>query len=105
MHRSKTEPEVLTTGHGSPQWSPDGQRLFFKRGASRVAAVSSGLGRADLWAVDRETRAEKQLTDLSGRTGFLGDSALATDGTYLYFGWNENVGDIWVMHVATEHED
>jgi len=39
------------------------------------------------------------LTDLVGRPGQLG-SHLATDGDYLYFTWQEALGDIWVRDVV-----
>jgi len=32
--------------------------------------------------------------------GSLGSEALATDGRYLYFAWEEDIGDIWVMDVV-----
>ena len=96
-HSSETEPEMLATGHGVPRWSLDGQRVFFRRLESGVARTAHE--RADLWAVDLEARTERRLTDLYGRAGRLMD-ALATDGTYLYFVWREDLGDIWVMDVV-----
>ena len=27
---------------------------------------------------------------------------VSTDGSYLYFQWEENLGDIWVMDVVTD---
>jgi len=38
------------------------------------------------------------LTDLNGRPGGLGETALATDGNY--FIWMVNIGDIWVADVV-----
>jgi hypothetical protein len=43
---------------------------------------------------------EGVLTDLEGRRGHLGTQGLATDGRYLYFRWEEELGDIWVMDVV-----
>ncbi len=45
----------------------------------------------------------RQLTDLRDRNGQMGVVALATDGKHLYFTWEEELSDIWVMDV--EHED
>ena len=42
------------------------------------------------------------MTDFEERRGSLGVFALATDGDYLYFTWQENIGDIWVMDVVYE---
>ena len=41
------------------------------------------------------------MTDLSGRRGSMGLTALATDRNYLYFTWGDNLGDIWVMDMVT----
>ena len=43
----------------------------------------------------------RQLTDLRGRYGRLG-RYFAHDGTYLYFNWIEDTGDLWVMDVERE---
>ena len=100
MHRSETKPDVLVTGQRHPEWSPDGKHVFFTREV--VGGVTSAIGRGELWAVDLESRSERQLTDLSGRTGRFED--LATDGAYLYFTWEEGLGDIWVMDVVRKDQ-
>lgn len=56
----------------------------------------------ELWAVDVATGAERAMTALSSRRGEPGSYALATDGSYLYFTWEENTGNIWVMDVVEE---
>ena len=45
---------------------------------------------------------ESPVTDFSGRYGSLFWFSLATDGDYLYFTWEEDLGDIWVMDVVQE---
>lgn len=42
------------------------------------------------------------MTHFQGRSGGLVGIARATDGTYLYFTWEESVSDIWVMDVVRE---
>ena len=42
------------------------------------------------------------MTDFEGKRGDLGSWALATDGDYLYFTWQEDIGDIWVMDVVRD---
>ncbi len=42
---------------------------------------------------------DRQLTDFVGRPGYLG-RLNDTDGEFLYFTWNEDHGDLWVMEVA-----
>jgi hypothetical protein len=44
------------------------------------------------------------VTALTGRLGNLLQSALATDGQRLFFAWEENVGDIWVMDVTSSKQ-
>ncbi len=48
---------------------------------------------------------ERRLTDLVGKRGELGILSLTTDGRYLYFSWEEDTGDIWVMDVVAEESD
>ena len=48
------------------------------------------------------TAGERSLTDFGGRPGTLGTFGLATDGDYLYFTWQNDVGDLWVMDVVDE---
>jgi Tol biopolymer transport system component len=81
------EPQQLTEGPsvGNPRWSFDGREIYFVRDTN-------------LWVVSVEDRTERRLTDLVGRQGDVGPSA--TDGEYLYFSWEEDVGDLWVMDVA-----
>jgi Tol biopolymer transport system component len=82
------EPEQLTERHSFfPRWSRDGRVIYF-------------LGRQDdIWALALEGHKERLLADLSGKPGRQGGFALATDGEYLYFTWEETLGDIWVMDV------
>ena len=71
-------------------WSPDGTRLY-------------GLGVAelagDIWVNTLAGRGNRRATDLTVRRGAPGSEALTTDGEYLYFTWEEDLGDIWVMDV------
>ena len=45
------------------------------------------------------------MSDFSGKRGNPGVYALATDGQYLYFTWEEDLGDIWVMDVVTDERE
>ena len=90
------EAEQLTQGPGSKQrWTPDGERIYFKgrREPSR-----------NLWELRLKGRSERPVTDLVGRYGSLGGHGLATGGTYLYFTWEQALGDIWVMDVVTDED-
>ena len=40
------------------------------------------------------------MTDLTERRDAPGSEAFATDGQYLYFTWEEDIGDIWVRDVT-----
>jgi Tol biopolymer transport system component/predicted Ser/Thr protein kinase len=84
------EPEPMTKREASIHcWSPDGKRLFYPSG--------------NLWELAIEDGAERQLSDFSGRPGFLVWGSLATDGRDLFFGWSEDLGDIWVVDVEKEN--
>ena len=66
-----------------------------------------GAGRrnTDIWALSLDDGKERRVTDFSDRSGSIGLVGLATDGTYLYFTWEENLGDIWVMDVVTDESE
>ena len=85
--------EPVTTGPaGDPIWSPDGRLLFF-------LGVQERAG--NLWAISLADRRERPVTALAGRLGSLVPRTLATDGRRLFFSWQENIGDIWVMDVTS----
>ena len=91
------DPEVLSEGPtGAPRWAPDGRHIYF-------------VGRRDrsdnVWAVSTKDGSERPVTDLRGKRGSIGRRALATDGEYLYFTWEEDTGDIWVMDVVTDESE
>ena len=88
------EAEPVTEGRAyRPRWSPDGKEIYFVRPTDI---------NANIWAVSLEDGREYPVTDFSGRHGSLYWSSLATDGDYLYFDWEEELGDIWVMDVVQE---
>ena len=82
-------PEELTNDVGSIfRWSSDGTRIYFLRDR-------------ELWMLTLANRAERRLTRLSQRAGNSGPYALAVGPAHLYFTWTADLGDIWVMDVAT----
>jgi len=92
------EPEQLAQGseNEGARWSRDGTRAFFCR--------TSENGR-NFWAVRVADGEEQQLTALKGKRGIVNYFAFATDGQYLYFIWEEVLGDIWVMDVVTDETE
>ncbi len=62
---------------------------------------STDSGR-NFWEVSAEGGAERALTELEGKRGIANRWALSTDGHYLYFVWQEEFGDIWVMDVTQD---
>ena len=88
----EAEPGPLTVGAGRlGRIAPDGQRVYF-------------IGRTDrtdnIWSLDVADGREAPATALTGRQGTIGANGLATDGQFLYFTWQEDLSDIWVMDVA-----
>ena len=45
------------------------------------------------------------MTDLERKGGNLGTYGLAVTDTHLYFTWEEDRGDIWVMDVVTDETE
>ena len=85
-------PEALSPpGLGYHDWSPDGTHIY-------ALGVDHRAG--NVWEIDVVDGAARQVTDLAGRRGAPESEALATDGNFLYFTWEEALGDIWIMDVA-----
>lgn len=85
-----SEPKQLSDEIGQmPCWSRDGRWIYFAGQGEQIRVVPAEGGPA------------RSVTDLSGRPGLL-LSSLATDGHYLYFGWQEGQGDIWVADLVYE---
>jgi TolB protein len=74
-------------------WSRDGEVMYFILGRGQPD---------DIWRVHSDGSGERPVTDFAGKRGRLGREALATDGRYLYFTWEEDLGDIWVMDVENQ---
>jgi eukaryotic-like serine/threonine-protein kinase len=82
--------KIFDEGGAFAKWMPDGKSILtivMRDGASVVVSIA-----------DDGTH-ERRLTNLSGRRGALWGS-VATDGTFLYFIWSEDVGDLWVMDLV-----
>ncbi len=43
---------------------------------------------------------ERPVTDFRDKRGSPGSESLTTDGEFIYFSWEEDMGDIWVMDVS-----
>ena len=84
---------TLLTDGGAAAWSPDGATIYFSRNNTTGA-------RRDVWSVSVEDVSERQITNLSGRRGQMG--RYRTNAHYVYFTWQEDLGDIWVMDVVQD---
>ena len=88
-------PAPVTDVNGSgPRYSVDGSRIYFRDG-ERLRFVEHVFADGS----------ERTIADFSGKRGALSTKALATDDQYLYFGWIEDLGDIWVMDVVTDESE
>ena len=76
-----------------PRFAPDGRHLYYNGVDERAGHISLSL----------DDDSEEPLTNLVGRSGSMG-WRLDTDGQYLYFTWQEDLGDIWVMDVVTDED-
>jgi len=87
-------PEPITgSGVSFHAWAPEGDRIY-------ALGVEDLAG--DIWEIRVADGRSRRVTDLSGRGGAPGSEALTTDGEYLYFTWEEDLGDIWVMDVVRD---
>jgi Tol biopolymer transport system component len=85
------QPERLSKSEASiGRWSPDGRQIYF---------IGWGAQANNIWQIVLSNREERPLTALTGKRGRAGGSGLATDGKYLYFTWEESVGDIWAADI------
>jgi Tol biopolymer transport system component len=85
--------EKLTDGAADFfRWSSDGKRIYF---------VSPVRGN-DIWELTLDNGHERRATRFSRRPGNLGLEGLAVADRYLYFTWENDLGDIWVADVRTE---
>jgi Tol biopolymer transport system component len=73
-------------------WSTRGDQVYF---AARLG------DRGNLYEKTFGSTDERRLTDFAGRPGHLG-AIHDADGEFLYFTWNEDDGDVWVMAVDEE---
>ena len=77
---------LTVTSPGGRAWSHDGRSMIFRAAADRLDIIEA---RADALP--------NRLVDLSGRRGSLGVYSMPSDGKFLYFIWEEDLGDIWTM--------
>lgn len=85
-------PELLVESmSGVTAWFIDGQRVFvWKRGEQS----------ANIWSQSMRDGSMRAMTDLAGKYGVAWSFDLEADDNYLYFVWQEDIGDIWVMDVV-----
>ena len=86
------EEQLLTRGAGqSPSWSRDGNDIYFRGEEDREG---------NLWKVSLKDQTERPVTNLVGKRGMIGQMQPSTDGRFIYFPWQDDLADIWVMDVA-----
>ena len=86
------EEQLLTRGAGqSPSWSRDGNEIYFRGEEDREG---------NLWKVSLKNQSERAVTNLVGKRGMIGQMQPSTDGRFIYFPWQDDLADIWVMDVA-----
>ena len=81
-------------------WAPDGSITF----------VSTRDGNSRIWRISAEGGIPEPISGPGmsyydwAPDGHIGTEAFATDGRYLYFTWEDDLGDIWVMDVTWARE-
>jgi hypothetical protein len=74
------------------RFSGDGQSIYY-------SVITGPREEQGVWKLSSVDGKVSRLTKLDGRRGNIG-YVFATDGRYLYFTWNDDDGDIWVMDVV-----
>ena len=75
-------------------WAAEDDELYF--------TTLTGAEIGNIWAVSADGSGLRPLTDFTDRPGTLGGEALATDGRFIYFTWEEDVGDIWIADLVQD---
>ena len=87
-------PKVSVNNNNGLRWSADRTEIYF-------FSLSGDNRILNIWSLAVADGSVRQLTELQGRHGRFARQ-FANDGTYLYFPWVEESGDIWVMDVERE---
>lgn len=84
---AQTKP--LSIGPGRfPRFSSDATRLVFTGWGERMG---------NIYEANLTHGSERPITDFAGRPGNLGSYVLATDDVYVYFTWEQNLGDLSII--------
>lgn len=87
--RTGGDPELLSNDeYPTGIKSLDGQKIYYHKGHN-------------IWVKSINTGVDVQLTNLTGKYGGI-ESIRAIDDKYIYFIWQEDISDIWVMDVEWE---
>ena len=92
-------PEALTTTGVS------GAMLRRAPDRDEVYMVGRGDNDNNLFRVRVGDRAKHVVTALTGRRGSMGWNGIAVDHEFVYFTWQDDLGDIWVVDVATDSSE
>ena len=82
-----------TPADAYPHFSADAHHVYFARYRDDPG---------NIWVLSLSDGEERALTNFEGRHGRLANDAFSTDGQYLYFGWADATGDLWLMDVVTD---
>ena len=92
MNADGSKIHQLTTGDNrydwSPDWSPDGSRIVFAR------SFTTPIWRSEIWEVKPDGSDLRQLGNVNGQ----GPDWSPCGAKIVYFNYEEEGGDIWVMH-------
>jgi WD40 repeat protein len=82
--------QVKVQSAGMRSWSLDGRQLIIRSAADQISSIDA-----------RQGATARVVVNLSGRRGTLGVYGTPSDGKFIYFIWEENLGDIWTMTLAS----
>jgi Tol biopolymer transport system component len=91
---------------GSPEALTDpgvsGTMLRQARDSNDVYMIGHAESENSLLRIRVEERTSHVIAKLTGRRGSIGWTGLAMDREFVYFTWQDDLGDVWVMDVVTE---
>ncbi len=100
VNRDGTGRRQLTSGQFdmNPAWSPDGQRIAFRR-----SRISDGSSFSDIWIMNADGTGQAALTDARAALGYYDRPAWSPDGSMLAMeaAVNGMMSEIYVIDVAS----